>query len=275
MIAKRSKISRALLYLLLLSMIIFYMYPLYFAVTTSLKTNADSLSYPPKFIFKPTLDSYYRAFNDYNLWPALKNSIIICFSNMFLSILIGVPAAFSLSRAKFAGKQVISFWILTSRMVPPIVMVIPFFVISRSAGIFDTHVLLILVYLTINLAFVVWMMRSFFDDIPRSLDEAALIDGCSPFSAFLRVILPLTAPGLVSTAILCLMFTWNEFMFALSLSEYRAATLPIVFSSFIGYSGANWAEMSATAVTTMVPILIAASLVQKHIVKGLTGGAIK
>lgn len=274
-IKERSIWKRPLAYILLLIAIVFYAYPLYFTITTAFKTNVDSLASPPKFLFTPTMVSMKRAYSDYGLWPALKNSIIISFSNMALTLAIGTPAAYSLSRSKFKGKSILSFWILTSRMIPPIVMVIPFFIISRRTGLYDSHILLILVYLTINLAFVVWMMKSFFDDIPRALDEAALIDGLSPFGAFYKIILPLSAPGLVSTAIFCLMFTWNEFMYALSLTEYYAATLPIVFSKFIGYSGASWAEMSAAAVTTMVPILIAASLVQKHIVKGLTGGAVK
>ena len=276
MIVKRQNpILRSILYFVLIATILFYLYPLYFALTTALKTNMDSLSYPPKFIFTPTLVSFKNAFSNYNLWPALLNSIIISFCNMILTLLAGTPAAYSLSRSEFKGKKLLTFWILTSRMIPPIVMVIPFFIISRATGLFDTHLFIIFVYLTINLAFVVWMMKSFFDDIPIALDEAAMIDGCSPFGAFWRIILPLTAPGLISTAIFCLMFTWNEFMYALTLTEYYAATLPIAFSKFIGYSGASWAELSAAAVTTMLPILIAATVVQKHIVKGLTGGAVK
>ncbi len=276
MIVKRKNpVARTALYILLGITLLIYGYPLYFAVTTALKTNIDALSYPPKFLFIPTGNSFRNAFKNYALLPALWNSIIISFSNMVLTLLAGTPAAYSLSRTNFRGKKLLTFWILTSRMIPPIVMVIPFFIISRSTGLYDTRLFLIFIYLTINLAFVVWMMKSFFDDIPTSLDEAALIDGCSQFQAFRKIILPLTLPGLVSTAIFCLMFTWNEFMFALALTEYSASTLPVAFSKFIGYAGTSWAELSASAVVTMLPILIAATLVQKHIVKGLTGGAIK
>lgn len=267
--------KKIFLYCVLAIAVIMYAYPLYFVITTALKTNIDSLAYPPKFIFKPTLLSFKNAFQNYDLFQSLLNSIVVSFSNMILTLMAGVPAAYSLSRAEFKGKRILSFWILTSRMIPPIVMVIPFFVISRATGLYDNHIFLIFVYLTINLAFVVWMMKSFFDDIPISLDEAAMVDGCSPFGAFYKVILPLTIPGLISTAIFCLMFTWNEFMFALTLTEYYAATLPIAFSKFIGYAGTSWAELSAAAVTTMLPILIAATLVQKNIVKGLTVGAVK
>jgi multiple sugar transport system permease protein len=276
MIVKRKNpVARTALYIILGITLLIYGYPLYFAVTTALKTNIDALSYPPKFLFIPTGTSFRNAFKNYDLLPALWNSIIISFSNMVLTLLAGTPAAYSLSRTNFRGKKLLTFWILTSRMIPPIVMVIPFFIISRSTGLYDTRLFLIFIYLTINLAFVVWMMKSFFDDIPTSLDEAALIDGCSQFQAFRKIILPLTLPGLVSTAIFCLMFTWNEFMFALALTEYNASTLPVAFSKFIGYAGTSWAELSASAVVTMLPILIAATLVQKHIVKGLTGGAIK
>ena len=272
---KNNPFKRSLLYIILIMVALLYSYPLYFAVTTTLKTNMDALSMPPKFVFEPTLQNIDHAFRDYGLWPALRNSIIISFANMLLTLAIGTPAAFSLSRGRFKAKRLLTFWILTSRMIPPIVMVIPFFIIARTTGLYDTHILIILVYLTINLAFVVWMMKSFFDDIPESLDEAALMDGCSELRAFWKIILPLSAPGLVSTAIFCLMFTWNEFLFALSLTEYRASTLPITFSKFIGFTGINWADMCAAAVTTMLPILVAATLVQKHIVKGLTGGAIR
>lgn len=274
-LGKRPLGASALLYLFLLIVAVLYAYPLYYAATTALKTNEDALQMPPKFIFRPTLHSFAKAFRDYDLWPALANSVIVSFSNMALTLLIGCPAAFSLSRGSFRGRKVISFWILTSRMIPPIIMVIPFFLISRRFGLYDTRLLLVVVYLTINLAFVVWVMKSFFDDIPLSLDEAARIDGCSELSVFFRVILPLSVPGLVSTAIFCLMFTWNEFMYALSLTEYRAATLPITFSKFIGFSGIEWSSMSATAVVTMLPILVAASLVQKHIIKGMTLGSVK
>jgi multiple sugar transport system permease protein len=272
---KKNIFATSSMYSLLIIAVLLYAYPLHFAVTFALKTNADALAFPPKFIFKPTLESFKLAFTNYGLGSGLINSLIVSFSNMALTLLIGTPAAYALSRTQFRGKGILGFWILTSRMIPPMIMVIPFFLISRAIDLYDTHILLILVYLTINLAFVVWMMKSFFDDIPIALDEAARIDGCSGFGAFWRIILPLTAPGLVSTAIFCLMFTWNEFLFSLSLTEYRAPTLPIAISRFIGYSGANWAEMCATAVTTMLPILIAAALVQKHIIKGLTGGAVK
>jgi len=267
--------KKIILYFLLAIAIIVYAYPLYFVITTALKTNMDSLASPPKFIFKPTLQSFKNSFANYDLFPSLLNSIIVSFSNMALTLAAGVPAAYSLSRANFKGKKLLSFWILTSRMIPPIVMVIPFFIISRATGLYDKHIFLIFIYLTINLAFVVWMMKSFFDDIPISLDEAAMVDGCSPIGAFYKVILPLTVPGLISTAIFCLMFTWNEFMYALTLTEYYASTLPITFSKFLGYTSISWAELSAAALTTMLPILIAAALVQKNIVKGLTVGAVK
>ena len=273
---RQAPLWRCFLYIALITVGIIYLYPIYFALTTALKTNIDALAMPPKlFLFVPTLHNLQTAFSDYDLLPALKNSLIISFSNTLLSLLIGTPCAFALSRTIFTGKKLISFWILSSRMIPPIVMVIPFFIIARQTGLYDTHLFLIFVYLTINLSFVVWMMKSFFDDIPVELDEAALIDGCSDWKAFTKIVLPLSAPGLVATAIFCLMFTWNEFLYALALTEYNAPTLPIAISRFIGYTGMHWAEMCSAAVTTMIPILVAATAVQKYIVKGLTVGAIK
>ncbi len=272
----KQKIWRTFLYLVLFMVAVIYVYPIYFAITTALKTNIDALAMPPKFfVFRPTLQNVKIAFSDYDLLPALKNSLIISFSNTLLSLMVGTPCAFALSRTAFKGKKLISFWILSSRMIPPIVMVIPFFIIARQTGLYDTHIFLIFIYLTINLSFVVWMMKSFFDDIPVDLDEAALIDGCSDLKAFTKIILPLSSPGLVATAIFCLMFTWNEFLYALALTEFNAATLPIAISRFIGYTGMHWAEMCSAAVTTMIPILVAAAAVQKYIVKGLTVGAIK
>jgi multiple sugar transport system permease protein len=272
----KSLLGKIIVYTLLVLVGLAYIYPIYYATTTAFKTPKDSLAVPPKlFLFEVTLRNFEKAFTDYEIWPALKNSIIISFANMVLSLLIGAPAAFGLSRGRFKGKRFIAYWILSSRMIPPIVMVIPFFILARNLMLYDTHIYLIIIFLTVNLSFVVWMMKSFFDDIPIELDESALIDGCTDFTAFVRIILPLSAPGLAATAVFCLMFNWNQFMYALALTESRAVTLPIAIGRFVGFIGLNWAEMCATAVTTILPILVAAAIAQKYIVKGLTLGAVK
>lgn len=183
--------------------------------------------------------------------------------------------AYAISRFRFKGKNNIYFWFLSTRMAPSFLAAITFFVISRRIGLYDTIWLLIIIYILLNLSWVIWMMRSFFDEIPIEIDEACMVDGCTRFSALSRVILPLSKPGLISTTIFCLILSWNEYFFALILTSVNAKTLPAAITSFLTVQGLMWGQMTAAGTVVMLPILIFVAFVQRHLIRGLTMGAVK
>jgi ABC-type glycerol-3-phosphate transport system permease component len=192
-----------------------------------------------------------------------------------VSIVLGAPASYALSRYNFRRKRSVSNWILTTRMAPPVAVALPMFLLMKFFNLLDTRLSLIILYTTFNLSFVIWLMRGFFEEIPRELDEAALIDGCSPVNAFVRIVLPLVAPGLAAVAIFCFIFSWNEFFYALIMTHSKSRTVPVGVQGFIGLYGIKWGEMTAAASLATVPILAFAIATQKHLVRGLTLGAIK
>jgi multiple sugar transport system permease protein len=207
--------------------------------------------------------------------PQIRNSLIITAASILLSILVGAPAAYALSRFRFKGSKDMSLWVLSTRMMPPIVIVVPLFWLLRSLGLQGTHLSLIFVYVMMNLPFVVWMMKGFFDEIPKAIEESAHIDGAGYLLAFFRVIFPLAMPGVVATSLFGVFLTWNEFLFAVILSNRYSQTLPVALASFRQERGILWGQMSATIIVATLPILLITLFLQKQMVKGLTAGALK
>lgn len=242
---------------------------------TSIKTELDALSFPPKWVFQPTLENYKHIFQFSPFMKYLLNSLTVASLNTVAVLVLGSLAAYSLARFRFKGADNIAFWILSVRMMPPVAAIIPIYIIMRNLRLLDTPWSLVITYLTFNLPFAVWMMRSFFREIPREIEESALVDGCSDFGAFWNVALPLVAPGLVATGILTFIFSWNEFLFALILTGSKAVTLPVGITGFMKETGINWGYMTAGGVLALIPVIIFTILVQKHLVKGLTMGALK
>jgi multiple sugar transport system permease protein len=271
-VGKVKKIAFVLITVIIFGFILF---PPIVLFLTSIKTELDALSFPPKWIFKPTLQNYVNIFKTSPFFGFLLNSVIVASANTVLSLGLGSLTAYGLARFKFRGSENISFWILSIRMMPPVAAIIPMYIIMKKVRLLDTPWALIIVYLTFNLPFVVWMMKGFFEDIPRAIEESALIDGCSEFAVFRKIALPLVAPGLAATAILIFIFSWNEFLFALILTGTRAVTLPVGIIGFMKETGINWGYMTAGGMLALVPVVIFTILVQKHLVKGLTMGALK
>ncbi len=263
--------------LTLATVIIFFLilFPPIILFLTSIKTEVDALSFPPKWIFKPILGNYRDIFKTSSLARYMLNSLIVASVNTAVSLALGSMAAYGLARFRFKGSENLSFWILSIRMMPPVASIIPIYIIMKKMHLLDTPWALVIIYLTFNLPFVVWMMKGFFEDIPREIEESALIDGCSEFEVFRKMAIPLVAPGLAATAILIFIFSWNEFLFALILTGTRAVTLPVGIIGFMKETGINWGYMTAGGILALVPVIIFTVLVQKHLVKGLTLGAIK
>lgn len=271
---RRHRRQRRLAHLLAVVLLLLVSAPFLWLLGMSLKTNADIFAMPPKLVFRPTAEHYVAVWNS-EFPRALGNSAVISVLTTALAMLIGVPGAFALSRGGVRATGRISLWILATRMAPPIAFTLPFFLIYRHVGLLDTRTGLVVVYLTFNLSLVVWMMRSFFDATARSLDEAAWIDGAGVWEAFLRINLPLAAPGLAATAIFCFLFSWNDFFFALILTRTRAVTAPVAVVNFLNYEGWEWGKIAAAGTMVMLPVLVFSLLVRRYLVRGLTAGAIR
>ena len=266
-------------YGLLLAAVFAALLPIYWMVTISFKSEVDQFAVPPVwFNFKPTWSHYHETFFVRPFGRYLLTSSIVAIASTALALTIGTLAAYSLARFKLPGKLAdhLSFWIISTRMFPPIVTIIPLFLMMRDLRLINTIPALVLVYTGFNLPFVVWMMRGFFEELPRDLEEAAMVDGDTRLGALRRVMLPLVAPGLAATAVFCLIICWNEFLFALILTQTdRSMTLPVGIAGRVTQYEIKWGAMSAAGVVAMIPILVFAMMVQRYLVRGLSLGAVK
>ena len=266
-------------YLLLSIAILAALAPVYWMFTISLKSEVDHFAVPPPwFNFAPTLEHYYDAFVTRSFGQYLITSAIVAVVSTLLALVLGTLAAYSLARFRlpYDLDRRLSLWILSTRMFPAIVTAVPLFLMMRDLRLLDTKASLIIVYTAFNLPFVVWMMRGFFDEVPRDLEEAALVDGDSRMGALVRVVLPLVAPGLAATAVFCLIVSWNEFLFALVLTQTDASmTLPVGIAGRVTQYEIKWGVMSAAGAVAIVPILVFAMAMQKYLVRGLSLGAVK
>jgi multiple sugar transport system permease protein len=266
-------------YLLVLLALLAALTPVYWMLTISLKREVDQFAVPPHwFSFAPTLEHYVDAFMRRSFGQYLLTSAIVAVCSTACALLMGTLAAYALARFSFPRRldRKLSLWILSTRMFPPIVTAIPLFLMMRDVSLLNTRTSLIILYTGFNLPFVVWMMRGFFLEVPRELEEAAMVDGDSRLGALRRVLLPLVAPGLAATAVFCLIISWNEFLFALVLAQTDAAmTLPVGIAGRVTQYEIKWGVMSAAGVVAMLPILVFAMAVQKYLVRGLSLGAVK
>lgn len=282
--------------------------PLAWIVATSFKSPADSIAYPPKVIFEPTVEGYVNLFTTRTRIPAdqvdslpppanfaeqivrdqgmmitgpsrygarFLNSVIIGFGSTFLSIFLGTLAAYAFSRFRVPLKDDLMFFILSTRMMPPIAVAIPIFLMFRSLGLSDTHLGMILLYTAVNISLAVWLLKGFIDEIPREYEEAALIDGYTRFQAFYKVVLPQAATGIASTAIFCLIFAWNEYAFAVLLTSGVAQTAPPFIPTIIGVGGQDWPAVAAGATLFLIPVVVFTVLLRKHLLRGITFGAVR
>ncbi len=282
--------------------------PLLWIIATGFKTSEDSIAYPPKVVFEPTLEGYVNLFttrtriNEADLaelppaesWyeqmvrdrgqviagpsrygERFLNSIIIGFGSTALCMLLGTAAAYAFSRFRVPLKDDLLFFILSTRMMPPIAVAIPIFLMFKNLGLSDTHLGMILLYTAVNLSLSVWLLKGFIDEIPIEYEEAALIDGYTRFQAFYKVVLPQAATGIASTAIFCLIFAWNEYAFAVLLTSGTAQTAPPFIPTIIGVGGKDWPAVAAGATIFLVPVMVFTILLRKHLLRGITFGAVR
>ena len=249
--------------------------PFILIVLTSIKDPTEAVIMPPKWIFMPTLGSYRELLGQLDFLRSILNSLIIAGSATFFATVIGIFAGYAFTRFKFRGSSTISYSILFLRMMPPITFVIPYFLIWRNLRLADSYISMILMYVTLALPMLVWMMRSFFVDIPIEIEEAALVDGCSRWQTLRLVLIPAVLPGILASSTLAFILLWNDFIFALFNTGRSTRTLPIEIYNSLGYYQLDWARLSTSAVVAILPAIIFIALAQKYIVRGLTMGAVK
>jgi ABC-type glycerol-3-phosphate transport system permease component len=269
--------GRTLLLVVVASVLMFvWVFPLIWAVIVSLKSEREVLAYPPSVIFEPTLRNYADAMTgSLSILDSLITSLIVASTTTFLTIIIAVPAAYAFARLKLPGKMPLGFYTLATQMIPPVGLVIPYFLILNRIGWLDTYQGMITVYLTFSLPFAIWLMVSYLEDIPREMEEAALLDRASRFQALWYVILPQVRGGIAVTVIFVFLNAWNEFLFAVQLGGNTVRPVTVAMYNFVSVEQTLWAKLSAAALVAMIPTIVIGLAAQKQIVKGLTVGAVK
>jgi multiple sugar transport system permease protein len=271
-------------YFLIAVITVVYVFPIYWLIVTSFKTRLDMFAMPPKWIFKPTLTNYLDVFVErrYGLTPTITefpkflfNSVFISLASVAIAVAFGTLAAYSFSRFELKGKDTWLFFILATRMLPPIAVLIPIYLMYRALGFINTYHGLIFLYVMFNMAFAVWMTKGFFDEVPRELEEAAMVDGYSRMRAFMKATLPQALTGIAATAVFCLITSWNEFMFAYVTSGFDTRTVPVSLARIRGESGINWGIITASEVIYVLPVIIFTFLMQKYLLRGITFGTIR
>lgn len=267
------RLNRAILHGLVIVLVLLVLAPFLWLLRMSFQTNDQIFAFPPHLFFHPTLSNYAALWQG-DFRASFVNSTIVTVSSTLISVVVGVPAAYALARLR-SRSDALSLWIMASRLAPPTAFAIPFFLAYRDLHLLDTRLGLIIIYLTFNISLVIWLMRSFFENAPRALEEAAWIDGASHWQALRMVVLPTAAPGLAATAILCFVFSWNDFFFALILTRSDATTAPVAVVNFMNYLGWEWGRIAAGGTMVMLPVLVFSLAVRKFLVSGLTAGAVK
>ena len=310
-VGRRARVTRAVRVTLAVVAAVVLLIPVYWMGTTAFKSRADAISAPPKLFFTPTLEGFVYLFTDRSLlnqarvrrqreridelnWyerialeggqqitgPSqyvnrLRNSVIIAGTSTLLAVILGLLAAYAFSRFKVPGESDLLFFILSTRMLPAVVVTIPIFIMYRNLGLHDTHLGLILLYTVFNLSLTVWLLKGFMDEIPREYEEAAMVDGYTRLQAFRKVVLPQAVTGIAATTVFALIFAWNEYAFALMLTSDRARTAPPTIPTILGRGGMEWGMIAAGSLGFLIPVVIVTFALSKYLLRGVTFGAIR
>jgi ABC-type glycerol-3-phosphate transport system permease component len=251
-------------------------FPVLWALLTSFKTERDVLAYPPTIFFEPTLRNYVDVlFGSASLLPNLLSSTIVAGVSTIVTLLLAIPAAYALARLDLPAKRASGFYVLATQMLPPVGLIIPYYLVLQKVGMLDTYSGLIVIYLTFSLPFAIWLMVSYFEDIPREMEEAALLDRAGRLRALWYVILPQVRGGIAVTTIFVFLNAWNEFLFAVVLGGNRVRPVTVAMFNYISVEQTLWAKLAAGAMLAMAPVILLGLIAQRHIVKGLTVGAVK
>ncbi len=249
-----------------------YWFPVLWIFLTSIRDIADTLAWPPVFIFSPTLDHFRAVIYESDFGHALLNSLVVGVVSTATMLLLGVPAAYGLARLHLRKREDLSFYIISTKMTPPIVVLFAYFIVLSRMSLLNTRFSLILLHMAVNLPLAVWLLRGFFEGIPKEIDEAAEIDGCTTFRVMTRIAVPICLTGIVVTATLCFMFSWMEFLFAATVSGRESATVPVIVYRWMSYTQIDWGALSAAGVLYSIPMFVLTFLLRNHLVRGITFG---
>lgn len=273
---KTSTFEKTAQNMLVILVILFFMLPLFWLFTTAFKFGREAFAIPPKWlIFEYTLKNFQEVWQNSQITLFLTNSIIISAGATLLSLLLGVPAGYAIARSKSRLINGSSYFFLLLLMIPPIAMLIPFYLLMRDLRLLGTYAAVILLDTAFDASFVVWMMRSYFKDVPQEMEEAALVDGASHLQAFFRIALPLSIPGIVASALYCIIFSWNDFLFALMLTSPATKTMPLGILATFSAVEISWGRMAVMCIFAMIPAMIISLFLNRYFVQGLTMGAAK
>ena len=277
MTARRPGSARRILLTLVAAIILFiWAFPVLWAVVVSLKSESEVLAYPPRVIFAPTLRNYHDALSGgLSIASSFLTSLILATSTTILTILFAVPAAYAFARLRLPAKTGLGFYTLVTQMIPPVGLVIPYFLILNRFGLLDTYRGMITVYLTFSLPFAIWLLVSYLEDIPREMEEAAFLDKASRLQAMWHVILPQVRGGIGVTTVFVFLNAWNEFLFAVQLGGNNIRPVTVAMHNFVSIEQTLWAKLAAAALIAMLPVIVIGIFAQRQIVKGLTLGAVK
>ena len=273
----RFTVGRAWAYVALVALLLVAVFPILWLVLTSLMPSNLIMRSTPTLVFTPTFEHFAAIFGTGRgaITTYLVNSVIVTLVSTVCAVALAIFAAYGIARVRPRGHEKLSLLILTSRMLPPVGLVVPMYLIARNTGLLDTHLALILPYIAINIPLATWMLQGFFMDLPKELEEAAMIDGCGRVMAFVRVVLPLAGPGIAAVSVFCFVLAWNDMVLALPLTLRDAVTLPPFMSQVRQEEGVAWGQLGATTVVVMAPVILFTLAVQRWIVSGLTAGAAK
>ncbi len=269
---RNERLRKIGIYLLMAVVLIIMLFPFYWMILTSFRNQVDNTSPVPVWIFQPTLDNYRNVIEGNNFLRYTWNSFVIAFLSTGFGLVLGLPAAYAIARFKQNG---LALAILVARLTPYITYLVPWYIAFRQLKLIDTFFALTLTHLIVGLPLIVWIMISFFEDVPRELEEAAFVDGASRLATFFRIVLPVSGPGIVAASILAFIFSWNQFLFSLALSGPRTQPVPVAVFNFISYGQIDFGGLGAAAVLITLPVVLLTLFIQRYIISGLTMGAVK
>jgi multiple sugar transport system permease protein len=269
-------IKTAIFYILLAILMIFFLYPIYFAIGyLAFQSNISIFAKPPTFIYTPTLNNFIKVINSWAFTKYLTNSVVVSICAIALSMIIGLPATYALTRFDIPRKGFLVSTILSFRFLPITAVAVPFYLMYVNVGLYDTQLGLILAYVLLNMPFIVWLMRGYFMDVPVELEDSYQVDGLSKTQVFLRITLPLVYKGLLATILFCFIFTWNDFAMALLLTGTNARTLPVQSLQFVASLGLDWGALGAAAILIASPMIVFGLIIRRYLIRGLSLGAVR
>lgn len=269
------KKSVPLIYGVLIVFLSVFWFPIIWLILTSIRSRSETLAYPPVWFFQPTAEGYSYLFSSSEFVVALLNSVYVAFFSTLVTLALAIPAAYALARFDFPARENIEFYIISTKMTPPVVVLFAFYLLFARLGLLKTLIGVIILHIALNLPLAVWLTKGFFESLPKTIEEAAKVDGCSDWGVMWKITFPIAFPGIMVTAVLCFMFSWMEFIFASTVTDPSTRTIPVLIYSWISFSQIYWERVAAAAVIYILPVLLLSFAIRRHLLRGMSFGLLK